>query len=128
MTVKHRQLAPTMGPISDDLPTNSMVSPNFNNALEEGTTFTFGSWTCIADGSGGFTNHLADQESVESNSTDQLLSNNSASQAAITKNPPEDPQEEKTFDLIKRYWTDPEAVSHPRVDNSDLLDGIDHVF
>jgi hypothetical protein len=64
---------------------------------------------------------------VESNSTNQLPSNNSAAQAAITKNPPEDPLEKETFDLIKRYWTDPEAASHPRVDNSDLLDGIDYV-
>ena len=102
MTVKHRQLAPTVGPISDDLPTNSMVSPNFNNALEEGTTFTFGSWTCIADGSGGFTNHLADQESVESNSTDQLPPNNSAAPEANIENPLEDLQKEENFDLIKR--------------------------
>ena len=50
--------------------------------------------------------------------------------AANSKNPPEDPREEQNFDLIKRYWTDPEIASDPRVDedDSDLHDGIDHVF
>ena len=62
--VKHRQLAPTMGLVSDDLPTNFMASPNRNDALDQGTTFTFRSWTYVADGSGGFTNHLDDHESV----------------------------------------------------------------
>ena len=74
-----------MGPISDDPPINSMASSNFDNALEKGTTLTFGSWTCVADGSGGFTNHLANQEEMESSSTNQIpLPNNLAAQAATT--------------------------------------------
>jgi hypothetical protein len=33
-------------------PENSMVFSNFTNAVpDEGTTFTFGSWICIANGS-----------------------------------------------------------------------------
>ena len=104
--VKHRQLVPTMGPISGDLPTNSMSSPNFDNALEKGTTFTFGSLTCVEDGLGGFTNHLANQES----SNPLPPPKNSATQDATTQNPPEDLQEEETFHLIKRYWTDSEAT------------------
>ena len=43
-------------------------------------------------------------------------------------NLPEDPQEAQNFDLIKRYWTDPESPTQLRVDNSDLLDGIDRVM
>ena len=53
-----------MGQVSDDLPVNSMVSPNRIDALENGKTFTFGSWTCIANGSGGFSNHLNDHRSM----------------------------------------------------------------
>jgi hypothetical protein len=49
MTVKHQQLAPTMGQV-DDLLVNSMASPNHDDSLEKGMTFTFGSWTYIADG------------------------------------------------------------------------------
>ena len=104
-----------------------MASPNRDNALEKGMTFAFGTWTYFVDGSGGFTNHLANQDSVESNPTYQLPSNNSAAPVASAKNPPEDSREEENFDLIKRYWTAPEAMSHPRVDKLDLLDGIDHV-
>lgn len=33
--------------------------------LEKGTTFVIGSWVCIANGSGGFTNHLADTRMLE---------------------------------------------------------------
>ena len=58
--VKHRQLAPTVGRISDDHQANSMGSPNHDDALDKGTTLTFMSWTCVADGSGGFTNYLDD--------------------------------------------------------------------
>ena len=92
-----------MRPISDDPSMNSMASSNFDNALDKGTTLTFGSWTCVADGSGGFTNHLADQDSMESNPTYQLPSNNSAAPVASAKNPPEDSREEENFDLVKRY-------------------------
>ena len=60
MAVKHRQLAPTVGRISDDHQANSMGSPNHDDALDKGTTLTFMSWTCVADGSGGFTNYLDD--------------------------------------------------------------------
>ena len=125
--VKPRQLAPIVGQVSDDLPTNLMTSPNRNDALEKGTTFTFGSWTCIADGSGCFTNHLDDHQVVESVPTNQHLLNNSTALEAGVENPPEDPQEEKNFDQIKRYWADPESTVQTRVDNSDLLDGIDRM-
>ena len=72
-------------------------------------TFAFGTWTYFVDGSGGFTNHLNDHDSMEFNSTDQPPSNNSVALAANTDNPPEDSRKEENFDLIKRYWTDSEA-------------------
>jgi hypothetical protein len=42
-----------------DPPANSMASFHFTSAmLKEGTTFTFSSWVCIANGLGGFNSHL----------------------------------------------------------------------
>jgi hypothetical protein len=47
-------------------PKNSMASFCFTSTmLDEGTTFIFGSWTCFANGSGGFNNHLADSRKPE---------------------------------------------------------------
>ena len=46
-----------------------MVSFDFGfPAIDAGTTFVFGSWFCIADGSGGFSSHL-----IGSASTKMLL-------------------------------------------------------
>ena len=123
--VKHRQLAPTMGLVSDDLPTNFMASPNRNDALDQGTTFTFGSWTCVVDGSGGFTNHLDGCEVVESISTNQHLLNNSATSAAGAENPPEDPQGEENFDLIKRFRSRPNAPTSFQDYNPDPFAAVD---
>jgi hypothetical protein len=45
----------------DDPSENSMASFNFTSAMpNEGTSFTFDSWVCIANGRGGFNCHLAD--------------------------------------------------------------------
>ena len=86
MTVKHRQLAPTVGPISDDLPMNSMASSNSDNILEKGMLLSFGSWIYIANGSGGFTSHLVDLENMEPHLSDEILAqNNSETQVASQK-------------------------------------------
>ena len=73
MTVKHRQLASTVGRVSDDLSTNSMASSNFNNILEKDTILSFEIWICIADGSGGFTSHIADPKDAGSHHADEDL-------------------------------------------------------
>ena len=68
MTVKHRQLAPTVGPISNDPSTNPMATFNFSTAMpEEGTTFIFGSWVCVANAPGGFHSHLNNSAELEIN-------------------------------------------------------------
>ena len=104
MTVKHRQLASTVGPISDDPSTNSMASSNSSNVLEKGTILSFGSWIYIADRSGGFTSHLVNPENVESSlDNEALIPNNSVTQVANTENTPEESQGEENFDLIKRF-------------------------
>jgi hypothetical protein len=50
-------------------PENSMASFNFTSAvLDKGTTFTFGSWICVANGLGGFNSHLANSKEPEATS------------------------------------------------------------
>jgi hypothetical protein len=47
-------------------PENSMESFCFTSTvLDEGTTFIFGSWICVANGLGGFNGHLADSRKLE---------------------------------------------------------------
>jgi len=64
-TVKHRQLAPTVGPLANDRQKNSMASLDDNHVLEEGTSLCIGSWIFIADGSGGFKSCSIDQDPPE---------------------------------------------------------------
>jgi hypothetical protein len=43
-----------------------MASPSFTSTmLDEGTTFIFGSWICVANGLGGFNSHLVDSRKPE---------------------------------------------------------------
>jgi hypothetical protein len=66
VAVKHRQLAHQVGVLIKDPLENLMASFNFTSAmLDEGTTFIFGSWICIADGLGGFNSHLANSKEPE---------------------------------------------------------------
>jgi hypothetical protein len=45
---------------------NSIASLSFtSNVLDEGKTFIFGSWICIANGLGGFISHLVDSRKPE---------------------------------------------------------------
>jgi hypothetical protein len=47
-----------------------MASFNFTSAvLDEGTTFIFGSWICVANGLGGFNSHLANSKEPEASSS-----------------------------------------------------------
>jgi hypothetical protein len=67
--VKHRQLAPTMGPLADDREKNSMASLVDNPVLEKGTSFHIGSQIFVPDGSGGFESHSTDQDPPEASET-----------------------------------------------------------
>jgi hypothetical protein len=47
-------------------PENSMASLSFTSTvLDEGTTFIFGSWICVANGLGGFNSHLVNSRKPE---------------------------------------------------------------
>jgi hypothetical protein len=61
VAVKYRQLARQVGVFIEHPQENSMASFSFTSTvLDEGTTFIFSSWICIANGSGGFNSHLTD--------------------------------------------------------------------
>ena len=71
--VKHRQLAPTVGPLANDRQKNSMASFGFSfPAIDAGTTFVFGSRACVADGSGSFSSHLINPASTKTTRREQL--------------------------------------------------------
>jgi hypothetical protein len=66
MAIKHRQLARQVGVFIEHPPENSMTSFSFTSTvLDEGTTFIFGSWIYITNGSGGFNGHLANSRKPE---------------------------------------------------------------
>jgi hypothetical protein len=49
---------------------NSMASFNFTTvALEEGATFIFDSWVCVANGAGNFRQHLIDTRKLEASAS-----------------------------------------------------------
>ena len=63
----------------------------------------------MADGSGGFTNRLDDQRPEESDSPNQQLPQQLDSSSCRSAGFPEDFQKEENFDLINRYWADPDV-------------------
>ena len=71
--VKHRQLAPTVGPLAKDQQKNSMATFEFSfPAIDARTTFVFGSWVYIANGSGSFSSRLIYPGSTETPRREQL--------------------------------------------------------
>ena len=62
---KHRQVARQVGGSASSL-ANSMGGSSDANNVPEGTTLVFGSWSCMADGSGGFSSHLITPKASES--------------------------------------------------------------
>jgi hypothetical protein len=70
VVVKHQQLARQVGEFIDYPSENSMASFNFTSAvLDEGTTFIFGSWICVANSLGGFNSQLANSKELEASSS-----------------------------------------------------------
>ena len=49
-----------------------MAGSSDANNVPEGTTLIFGSWTCTADGTGGFSSHLVMPNSPKSKTRSQL--------------------------------------------------------
>jgi hypothetical protein len=68
--VEHRQLVCQVGEFIEHPLENSMASFNFTSAaLDEGTTFSFGSLICVANNLCGFNSHLATSKELEASSS-----------------------------------------------------------
>jgi hypothetical protein len=66
MAVKYQHLACQVGVFIKYPPENSIASFSFTSTmLDEGTTFVFGSYICVANGLGGFNSHLVDSRKPE---------------------------------------------------------------
>jgi len=62
-----------VGLLAKDQQKNSMASFDFSfPAINVGTTFIFGLWVCIVDGSGGFSSHQIDPASTKTLRQEQL--------------------------------------------------------
>jgi hypothetical protein len=85
---------------------------------DEGTTFTFGSWVCIANGSGGFNNHLANPKNPEESApTSSRDINNLADDLGGIK----------LSNLIGSYASHIRVNPRPLINPDDLFAGIDQV-
>jgi hypothetical protein len=80
VAVKHQQLSRQVGVFIEHPLENLIASLSFTSTvLDEGTTFIFGSCICVANGLGGFNNHLVDSRkpeastSTRSSDLDELL-------------------------------------------------------
>ena len=111
MTVKHRQLAPTVGLDLEDPTSNSMVILNFPIIVaKKGTTLVFGSWICTSDVQGGYRSHLAHEEEVASNQSDVSNSITNPINGSETFNLTEgSPFEDKKSTHVKSFF-DPEKA------------------
>jgi hypothetical protein len=71
VAVKHRQLVHQVGVFTASPLENLMASLSCTSTmLDEGTTFIFSSWICVANGLGGFNSHLVDSRNSD---LDELL-------------------------------------------------------
>jgi hypothetical protein len=72
VVVKYRQLARQVGVFIEHPPENLTASLSFTSTvLDEGTTFIFGSWICVANGSGGLNSHLVNSRNPEASTPPQ---------------------------------------------------------
>ena len=120
--------------------------------MPEGTTLVFGSWACTADGSGGFSSHLVTPNSPKPKAILQSvdvceiadpdekraileLSSDTAENVSTptrilelaesdTNSDPENFQFSKT---LGKYLTYLKSIKRPKINNLELLDGLDRV-
>ena len=148
---KHRQLARQVGD-SASSPTNLMAGSSNANSVPEGTTFVFGSWACMADGTGGFSSHLVTPNSPKSKTRSQFAGNRVFADLDEKRAPPEldldfpenmltptriyelaksdtnsDPKKLHFSETLGKNLTYLKSIKCPKIDNSELLNGVDRV-
>jgi hypothetical protein len=127
-----------------------MAGSSDTNNVPEGTTLVFGSWACTADGSGGFSSHLVMPNSPKQKTTSQLADIRKTADidekgvllelgSDIAENMSTPPQtlESLEFDTnsdsekphfsetLRKYVTNLKSIKRPKINNSELLDGVD---
>ena len=122
------------------------------NNVPEDITLIFGSWACTADGSGGFSSHLVTPDSPKPKATIQPAEICKTAELDGKQAPPElsldipenvstptrtlklaesdtnsDPENLQFSETLRKYLTHLKPVKRPKIDNSELLDGVDRV-
>ena len=129
-----------------------MAGSSDANNVPEGTTLVFGSWACTADGSGGFSSHLVTPNSPKPKTAFQpadvckiaeldgkqappKLSSDSPENVSTPTRILELAESDTNSDLenlqfsktLGKYLTYLKSIKRPKIDNSELLDGVDRV-
>ena len=111
MAAKHRQLARQVGGWA-----SSMATFTFDiMTIDRGTTFVFGSWVYIANGSGGFDSHLnnpTEPEAISSRSCNHAVGSSNLGEMLL---PDLAKETEQKLDTNSSYtqnsdWPQPEFV------------------
>jgi outer membrane protein OmpA-like peptidoglycan-associated protein len=129
-----------------------MAGSSDANNVPEGTTLVFGSWACTADGSGGFSSHLVTPNSPKPEATLQpvdvckiadpdekraileLSSDKAENVSTPTRslrsaefNTNSNSEKPHFSETLRKYATYLKSIKRPKINNSELLDGIDRV-
>ena len=129
-----------------------MAGSSDTNNVPEGTTLVFGSWACTADGSGGFSSHLITPNPSKPKTTTHLadickttdldekivlleLGSGKSENVSTPTRPLElaesntNSDTEKTHfsETLGKYVTDLKTIKRPKINNSELLIGVDRV-
>ena len=129
-----------------------MAGSSDANNVPEGTTLVFGSWACMADGSGGFSSHLVMPNSPKLKTTFQSAEVCEIAELDRKQAPPElssdilenvstpirilklaesdtnsDSKNLQFSETLRKYLTHLKTIKHPKINNSELLDGVDRV-
>jgi len=129
-----------------------MAGSSDANNMPKGTTLVFGSWACMADGSGGFSSHLVTPNSPKPKTISQLADIHESAdldeQRVLPELDSDNPENVSTptrtlgsveFDTnsdsekphfsetLGKYLTGLKSLKRPKINNSELLDGVDRV-
>ena len=129
-----------------------MAGSSDANNVPEGTTLVFGSWACMADGSGGFSSHLVTPNSPKPKTSSQLaniretadldekgvllqLSSDIAENmstptrllGSVEFDTNSDSEKPHFSNTLGKYVTYLMSIKRPKIINHELLDGVDRV-
>ena len=129
-----------------------MAGSSDANNVPEGTTLIFGSWACTADRSGGFSSHLVTPNSPKPKTISQLadiheyadldkqrvlpeldshnpknVSTPTRTLGSVEFDTNSDYEKPHFSETLGKYLTCLKSLKRPKINNSELLDGVDRV-